>query len=192
MIAYHLDRSEQLQSDSTLNLIPTNANTSDTTISLYGLDKVSHWGKLCYDYFQHLISDIDVEKSFASSNSFSIDLQAESIRKQFFQNKPSRFKSIFAVKELNDFKLWERYFQINENSHIFEIEFDDSAYCEADASFLRGGIIQSSNPNQCALQIMDTLKKYWSGQMSENPLPELIVSLPVYIKRQLSPDEFIL
>lgn len=193
MIAYHLDRSGKLEEGAVLNLLETNANPEDSTFKNYGLHKVSHWGMLCYNYLKNIHSDPSSIYDFDSVNSFSIDLQAESIRNSCFPNKPSRFQSIFAVENLHDFKLWESYLPINKHSHIFEIEFEDSLYCKVDANFLRGGIVPSSTDSfSYILQITDCLQKYWSGQMSENPLPELLIPLPVTIKRLLAPDEFIL
>ena len=81
---------------------------------------------------------------------------------------------------------WSKYFNLDNHSRIFEIEFDHSSYCEVDANFLKGGI--DCDP----LRNRTSLYNYWSGKMSPSPLPELIIELPVFIKRQLSPSEFII
>lgn len=179
MIAYRFDRSGSLKENSTLNLIPTGASIEDPTISLYGFDFVSAWGNSCY---KSLTTPPSVA-SFGSFNSLSIDLQAEAVRKALFPNKPSRFKSIFAVKQLSDFSAWKDILHINSESSIFEIECTSAV--ELDAYFLRGGI--SSDP----FVSDDLLIKYWSGEKSSSPLPELLIPLPVIVNRRLTANELV-
>lgn len=181
MLAYHLDRSEKLKEGYELHLLDTSANLDDQIVELYGFNKVSHWGKLCYEYLLNPFTFTDIN----SMNSFQIDLQAEIIRKQFYSNMPSRFKSIFAVKQISDFIPWAKYFSINQCPHIFEIECDASQCIELDATYLKGGI--TCNPNS---QI-ESLHKYWSGQLSNSPLLELLIPLPVTIGRSIRSEELI-
>ncbi|MDD3186574.1 MAG: DUF2441 domain-containing protein [Anaerostipes sp.] len=186
MIAYHLDRTRKMTPNSVLELITTTSNSNDQTTNLYGFDKVSLWGMSCYNFLENLYSPTNTIPDFSSANSFQIDLQAEIIRQNFFPEKPSRFKSIFAVEKLKEFLLWSDYLEVNNQSHIYEIEFKESQCCKLDAYFLKGGI---SSHN---IQDKEALIKYWSGKMSDNPLPELVIQLPVRVKRLLSPSEFII
>lgn len=181
MIAYHLDCSGKLKEGYKLPLIDTNANPDDQIVKLYGFNKVSHWGKLCYEYLLNPFTLTDIN----SINSFQIDLQAEIIRKQFYSNIPSRFKSIFAVKQISDFIPWKNIFQLIRSTKIFEIEYDTSKCIELDANYLRGGI--DCNPNS---QI-ESLHKYWSGQLSNSPLLELLIPLPITIGRSIPSEELI-
>lgn len=180
MIAYHLDRCQTLKANSEIHLLNTHADPLNATVKLYGFDMVSHWGKQIYDF--HLNRVVSLEHL----NSFQIDLTAETIRQSFFPDAPSRLKSLFAVRKLSDFKLWKKHLPISPESHIYEVEFDSSKYIELDASFLKGGV--GYNPF-----IMNAaLMKYWSGQKSNSPLPELLIPLPVFIGRRITPSEIIL
>lgn len=181
MIAYHLDCDGVLKENSTLSLLATDANPNLPEIKLYGFLSVSNWGQRCYEA---LVSPTTLA-DYHSINSLQIDLQAEVIRKIYFPDKPSRFKSIFAVKELSDLKLWANILPINQSSAIFEIEYDPSVSTELDANFLMGGI--DANP----VELLSTLCKYWSGEMSDSPLPELLIPLPAIIRKRLSPGELI-
>lgn len=98
MIAYHLDHSGSLKEGTTLELFNTDANPNDPTIQLYGLNQVSNWGMSCYKYLLNLSSNSDAVMDFSSANSFSIELQVESIRQKLHPDKPSRFKSILQLK----------------------------------------------------------------------------------------------
>lgn len=180
MIAYHIDHSQKLKENSELTLFDTCADTLDPTIRLYGFNNVSHWGKSCYEYLSSSFSN-----DFNTINSFQIELLAESVRKSYYPDKPSRFKSLFAVARLSDLKLWKEYFPIDSGTHIYEIEYDPSKCVELDARFLKGGV--DCDPYTQT----DSLKKYWSGQTSDSPLPELLISLPVIVRRLVCTGEII-
>lgn len=180
MVAYHLDRENTLRESSDIVLIKTNSGFDDSVISFYGFDSVSSWG---FQIYQHLLSPNFANFRFLST--FHLELQAESIRKQFYPDKPSRFKSIFAVKNLSDFKLWKDPLPVNNESHIYEIEYDSSQCALLDAYFLKGGI--GCDP----FTEIQNLLKYWSGQLSDNPLPELLIPLPVSTGKCLSPAEIV-
>lgn len=181
MIAYHLDRSGALKEGDLLTLFQTDANRSNPATRLYGFDHVSRWGLFCYECLKNPFEHNNLE----ILNSLQIDLNAENIRQKFFPQLPSRFKSIFAVKDLQDFNLWSRYLHLNEHSQIFEIEYDISKSVELDANFLRGGIGYFDIPS------IETIQNYWSGQMSDFPLPELLVPLPVTVGKLVSRGKII-
>ena len=54
MIAYHLDSYQTLKEYSNLNLLKTNADSTDSSASLYGFDMVSNWGKCTYECLTNL------------------------------------------------------------------------------------------------------------------------------------------
>lgn len=176
MIAYHLDRSGALKKGDLLSLFQTGANSSDPTTQLYGFDHVSRWGLSCYECLKNPFKCNNLEVL----NSLQLDLNAENIRQNSFPRLPSRFKSIFAVKNLEDFNLWSNYLYLDEHSQVFEIECDSSKVVELDANFLRGGI------DHFNILSVETLHSYWSGKMSDSPLPELLIPLPVTVGRLVS------
>lgn len=181
MIAYHLDRSNSLQEGMCLSLIEPHVPIDASTVNCYGVDKVSSWGNQCCHLLQPNFVSGGV--TLDTLHSLQIELFAETIRKKFFPEKPSRFKSIFAVKHLSDFKLWEQYLPINQNSSIFEIEYDPLKCIELDARHLRGGV-------DCDPIIMSQYStSYWSGNFSSSPLPELLIPLPVIVGRRVSETE---
>lgn len=182
MIAYHLDCQGVLKEGSTLSLITTDADPNCPTMKLYDFFSVSNWGKRCYEYLVRSMPITD----YSSTNSVQIDLQVEICRQNYFPDKPSRFKSIFAVKQLSDLKLWSNILSINPSSAVFEIEYDPASSAELDASFLLGGI--DADP----IKYLTMQYKYWSGEMSDSPLPEILIPLPTIVRRRLGPDELIL
>ncbi len=173
MIAYHLDRDHVLHENSFLTLQKTNAFTNCDSIQLYGLNSVSHWGLAVYNYLNSQGQNYDLSTVI----NIQIELNAEIIRQNFFPKRPSRFKSLFAVKHLEDFRLWEKLLPINPNSAIYEVSYNPTHCAELDASFLKGNI--GSDPLQQAKDLI----KYWEGTRSSNPLIELVIPLPVKILR---------
>lgn len=171
MIAYHLDRDHVLHENSFLTLKNTNASTNCDSIQLYGLNSVSHWGHAVYDYLNNQGQNYD----FSTAINIQIELNAEIIRQNYFPEKPSRFKSLFAVKHLEDFKLWEKFLPVNSDSVIYEVKYEPTQCAALDASFLKGNVGLSP------LQQTEDLIKYWKGIRSSNPLIELVIPLPVKI-----------
>lgn len=187
MIAYHIDRSETLSSNITLPLIKLNYDALNPAFKSYSFDEVSMFGMRVYKALQELSSPLSqCSMNYEFINSIQIDLQAEIVRDMYFPHMPSRFKCIFGVKTISDFLLWKKYLPINKNTCIYEVETLSDKYVLLDASFLKGGIM--ADPNS----IFTSLMKYWSGMISNNPLPELLIPLPAKILRKLDASEFIL
>ena len=136
MIAYHLDRDQTLRENTLLIPQKTNVVTNYDSIQLYGLSSVSHWGYAVCDYLNTQGQNYD----FSTAINIQIELNAEIIRQNFFPKRPSRFKSLFAVKHLEDFRLWEKFLPINLDSVIYEVEYNPAQCAELDASFLKGSI----------------------------------------------------
>lgn len=181
MIAYHLDRCNSLKENSYLSLEPTGIPSTDSLAAIFGFDFVSNWGRQMYE----LYTSSPDPSNFQSYISLQIDMQAENVRKSHFPDSPSRFKSIFAVPKLSDFSLWRDSLQIDENASIFEIEYDPQTVVQLDATFLIGSI--GSDP----FHQWESLFRYWSGEMSSNPLPELLIPLPVFTRKCLRVNELI-
>lgn len=187
MIAYHIDRAETLSINTTLSLLKLNCDTLNSSFKLYGFDEVSMFGMRVYKALQELSNPLSHSSiDFDFMNSIQIDLQAESIRSIHYPHMPSRFKCIFGLNKLSDLLLWKQYFKITKSTCIYEIEIPSNNCVLLDASFLKGGT--TSDPDLICVSLM----KYWSGMISNNPLPELLIPLPVKILRKLDASEFIL
>ena len=177
MIAYHLDRKKTLVSNCILDLTPTNNNNSN---DIYGLDNVSYFGLSRYNFLS-----MNEVFDYEFVNSCAIDFFVETVRYTSFPDKPSRFKSIFAVKKPEDFLLWNEYLPLNSDSVIWEIEYTHNSCFYCDARHLIGGIIFDP------LQTMNAYHNYWSGIFTNNPLPELLIELPVTVKKQFDISKLI-
>lgn len=64
---------------------------------------------------------------------------------------------------------------------MWEIEFETKAML-FDASFLDN---IDKERNLSPLLIIDSAYRYWRGEMSKNPLPELLVPYPVTVIRKI-------
>ena len=129
---------------------------------------------------------------WSTANTYNLEIHAETLRCQAFPEKPSRLSVFFCARRLSDILSWNEYFPLSPGSRICEIEYDGPLY-EFDARFLRGIALpvepvnlDSSDMDQLAQnisQVRRNLFLYWSGARSENPLPEVLVPLPVVIRR---------
>ena len=126
---------------------------------------------------------------WSSANTYNLEIHAETLRCRSFPEKPSRLSVLYCARCLSDIKAWNEYFPLSPESRICEIEYDGPLY-EFDARFLRGITLpvepDSSDMDQLGqnvLQVQMNLFLYWSGARSEKPLPEVLVPLPVVIRR---------
>ena len=78
---------------------------------------------------------------------------------------------------------------------VWEIEFDHNKFHYADASFLKELPVDlnPSDPNffNINLEVYQAKMNYWNGVFSDNPLPELVIELPVKVKRQIDINDII-
>lgn len=114
-------------------------------------------------------------------------------RKLRFPDKISRYQAFFGIETMNDLRIWLNFFTKNNISAqkkmtIWEIDTLDSVVQEFDASYIGGGDLN-------ALQQFSQLtarhysEKYWSGEMSDSPLKELLISPKVKILRRVKFSE---
>ena len=179
MIVYRLDRRNQHHEGQLIDFIQNpypNHHLGLDFLSEHGLTYIKAMMATHYNNYGELISPI-IENNF------------EVHRRNNFPDKPSRYQSVFAVKQLTDFHLWKEHFSIDRNSRIFEIDICDKLFFEADARHL----INDSTASSIADDLRAYFAKinYWSGRFTDNPLPEIVIKLPVTIGKQVDLSELI-
>ena len=105
-----------------------------------------------------------------------IELLAEFFRRTYFRERPSRFQSFFAFKTIQDAKRFISHYPIEtqeEGIHHYDIW---SVKCESvefqgDMNFLKLG--------NCWLDAIINMQFYWSGEMEESPLVEVLLKPPI-------------
>lgn len=129
----------------------------------------------------------DLNKINAHNSMYITEYTFELIRKLCFSNMPSRFTSLFALESLDDLQHWDL---LQGNFSIFEIEISEPVV-KLDASFLKGGIalnfvkdFQFYEGFSPSINFYNA-KKYWSGLFSEKPQPEVLISLPIKVGKEI-------
>ncbi|WP_026021227.1 hypothetical protein [Paenibacillus senegalensis] len=101
-------------------------------------------------------------------------------RRLHFPHRTSRFQSVFASRELSVVKIWGDELDFPFGKRLWEIEFDPSNYIELDAAWL---IFDYKNPS--FLTAAYYAQKYWSGEFSNSPKPELLIKPPIRFIREV-------
>ena len=172
MIAYHVDRGHLLEAGQVIELCtfpnqPQHINVLAHNLALKGFTELSRFG-------MNMISGKWEDVKNVTSG--TIEDLFESYRLLFRPDAPSRLQSLFAVKQLSDLELWRHVFGKETNgAPIWKVECDSSSVFEFDARYLEGGFLSSFDVN------LKNAQKYWTGAFSRNPLPELLLPLPVKV-----------
>ena len=188
MVLYHLDHTSSLAEGQEIRI-------SDATLELRKTP-LSYFGK-------RMVSSISERRIFQSVNelqtvlnTYNLEIHAEQLRTEFFPEYPSRLSVLFGVKQLGDLFAWKEFFPLYGSSRICEIEYDGPVY-EFDARFLRGkavndlmGKFDISQHMSDYSRMIGELRKYWEGKVSDAPLMEVLIPLPVKIKRCASLDSY--
>ena len=182
MIAYHLDRNGTLSTGQRI--------CGFSAPNSFGLAELSQWGIS----EENLFSGSPQVLSTSAIASHNLEVRAELFRKSNYPDAPSRLSSFYAVPKLEHFKLWERIFHISPSSRIFEVYYDNPCYAY-DANHLRLSAIDCSlapalenDYIQAVIKIESSLHHYWSHDFTDDPLPELLLTLPVTIGPMVSFD----
>lgn len=195
MKLYHLDRTGTLCDHADILLKPISELDPDIRSSMLfegfpeGVSQhcINMTTSKSYIYQNHGSQSFSIDSlkiAFKYANSYMIDFIFELVRQAKFPHMPSRFQSLFAVKELSDFYAWSGLVNdITPNSQLFELDVPDETP-RLDAYFLKGGIVFNPDPSSCyfhslAAQSYDLAIKYWSGESSDHPQYEYLVSLPL-------------
>ena len=167
MIAYHIDRYNSLHTGQEITL-----DTRDSNISSCLFDgKVSKHGAA---YLNACCAS-----DFCS---FMIEYEFELIRQSFFPHNISRYQSFFAFKNIEDIIYWPEF--LVSGYKIYEVEFFHDNCKSYDASYLIGG--PNFNNDLCWVPSItfDSAFRYWNGEVSLTPKPELLIQPPLTIKAE--------
>lgn len=105
-----------------------------------------------------------------------VEIVFELVRQQFYPTMLSRLTSLYAVQTLEQAENWINIFgnTIKVDS-IWKIKYTNSSY-PLDAKHLDANINDFSY-----IDLIENAHKYWKGQLSDNPLIEILVELPVQV-----------
>lgn len=168
MIAYHVDRQEQLTLGQVIDFgfcggVHDNLNAY---LRMIYPDGLSYHGT---SYFS------DQFKSHERIVAGAIEMVFEYERRLHYPDRLSRFQSIFAARTLDGARQWANYFGIT-NPKIWKIEYSHDFCEEYDASFL--ALLNTEPPY---LRAASLAHSYWRFQESESPLKELLVKCPAQV-----------
>lgn len=196
MKVYHISRTEGLYEGMLIDIdggFKPNNEMGDALIAGFNLRGVSEHGKsYLHDrvYFSNEPASLDdVRKSNSTCSMMITEYTFEIIRQLKFPHMPSRLVSFFAIESLTDTKYWPEL--ISNEYSVFEIDIDYTPV-KLDASYLISGLgygqdtpfkfHQGFSPSFNYYHAIN----YWSGQFSDNPKPELLLSLPLTIGKKLN------
>lgn len=191
---YHLDRSGRLSKGVRLNLVSSTtddqlraegagaevARMFPNGISPHGLRYLS---TVCVRLFEAPFFNFGAISGELSS--VLIEQTLELVRRADFPNMPSRFQSVFCVDDPSDLDAWPEITATG--GTLFEITPENpSKVARLDASFLKGGfteIVGNMGVDECySIPMCVTIAyRYWSGERSESPKPEVLVELPATV-----------
>lgn len=200
MFLYHFDRSGNLRPNMPINLIKLDdlpedlraskfLSTLEGGISVHGLN---HLNLRCASYpfarditGKILFDETSVSKQISVVNMRILEFNLELVRRAYFQEYPSRFQSLFAVRYIEEFTAWPELHSAEGQrcNRIFQIDVPDEVH-RFDSKWLRGGLSFGTAdlnyhigyaPSLC----FDLAFKYWSKTPSDNPRWEYLLPLPI-------------
>ena len=184
MIAYHIDRSGCLSPGQQICGIPCE--------NPFGLPVLSQWGLAEADISNGRIPMFLDQNALNAIASHNMEVRAEHLRKAHFPDAVSRLSCFYAVSKLDHLRLWANILHIKPEDRVFEVYYEEEAL-EYDARNLRvssAGIdIAHHSLDEClrdALLSERALLRYWSREFTDDPLPELLIPLPVTIGHAVS------
>lgn len=168
MIVYHVDRKSQLSVNQIINL------QSDIT-----LDNI-------FDIYNNTFSEHGLNYINQYSDSSVWELCLEFIRLNYFPNYPSRLQSFFCIKTLEEALFWKGFFSSQTNSKINICKIEANTIHEFDVRWITNPPsipINDNFPfnNGSIATILQCSYKYWNQELTDNPLKELLVELPVKV-----------
>ena len=186
MIAYHVDRANSLAEGKVIDVLPF-SHLEDTFLG-HNL-KIAGFAKASMFALNEMAScplRPGMVVDFYSLNSNQIDCFYDRIRAP--KTLPSRFLCLYAVEHLDELKAWKSILCSSDFS-VWEVKCDSGNILKVDAQHLRGVASGSTLLDHDRLRV--NAIKYWSGELSEDPLPELLLPLPVTAVRKVSlPERF--
>lgn len=209
MILYHMDRAHTLKSGMQLELhkpLELGEEVANSLfmknfpygISLHGKSYLPRgctvMGAAGFIDHQLALNASEVQQKLNNANQRIIELVVELVRQSRFPQMPSRLVSLFTVKSIDEFKAWESLLGKINGNPIYEVEVPYEAR-EFDARWLRGGYGFGLDNTAMGLYLgvsidvmYDMAYRYWSGEVSDSPLMECLVPLPVQIGELVKVD----
>lgn len=197
MIAYKIDRFNSISVGQTLELcndyIPNDAYPEFLTNNFVP-GGLSNYGK-------HILNDLAAslsipftldELSYAHGfvTTALVEYTYEIIRQARYPALPSRYQSVYAVKNISDFSVWPEL--TCSKYEIYKIEFNKQDSVYLDANFLKICLYQECqearkfNYGFSPGNSWYYANQYWSGAISETPKMELLIKGPVKVLEKLN------
>lgn len=171
---YHIDRAKKLSEGQVLQL---NEAPAINNLIIDGNNMSEEFNAALDDLFNSRLSNhgrgyiynLDPENTM-----IKMELTFELIRKIFFSNCPSRYKSFYAVGRGELGRLMDEFGENFNTCNIYEVKSDNCF--KADMHLLKGDG-----------RIIDIIyaKKYWSQEESDNPLIEYLLEYPIKVVRRI-------
>ena len=186
MIVYHVDRDKCLKERQKISLqsFEPLKNCLEQQMSPDGLSR-------------HGIHYINEHLQCIENNCpeyYVMEYELELIRRCFFPECPSRFQSLFAIKDLVQLEKWDGIF--SSQDIVWEIEIEDGAFIELDSNLLIPALKKKTSDDTGWYFSPDDSFSYgylyWQKQKTKNPREELLVPLnkhSVFAKRILGTIE---
>jgi hypothetical protein len=209
MILYHMDRAHSLKPGMQLELHNPMELGEDVAnsllmknfpdgISQHGMNYLSASCAVMKEIVvlgnQAFINEASINENLHIASNRMIELAVELVRQAYFPQMPSRFVSLFAVTAIDKFHGWEDSLGKVGDSPIYKLEVP-TATRELDGQWLRGGISFGWDNDLSGFYLgllthglYDMAYRYWSGEVSDSPLMECLVPLPVQIGELVKVD----
>ena len=113
---------------------------------------------------QYLFGELEFPDGYASVSPV-LELIWESVRRESFPERPSRYRSYYGVRTL-DAAVAFREKSNSSTCSIYKLSSDH--YFEADMNLL--------SFSKCSMSTLDMAHRYWSGEISSQPQVEILLS----------------
>jgi hypothetical protein len=150
------------------------------------------------------LSEIESVSHFAGT--VALEMTLELLRRNVFPQEPSRFQSLFCLRNIDDLQYWPE--MRNPQTHqfdgkLFEIEIDDVDVSVFDAAHLYPGLISCQEQHVedyrsycfdfAPLEEYVSAYSYWAKLPAKSPQPECLVQLPVTLGKEVQflPDTYL-
>lgn len=172
MIAYHVDRENNLQKDQIITLYKNDSDNSFFTNFMFP-DGLSYHG---LHYTNETLQNIGGNQA----SFYILEYELELIRRSYFPNLPSRYQSFFAIKTVDEISKWNDIFDTS--YVIWKIEFEEANYIIRDSNMLYSALKIENNISTFSAQNSFLFGyNYWKGHITSNPRFEMLIKPPIKI-----------
>lgn len=170
MTAYSIDRNGSLIAGLVIK--------GEKVHNIFNLDIVSMWGEQLLDYRIPENELID----FNMINTQNIEAHAEDVRRRIFPKLPSRYSVMYGCETIEECIQWIEYLELDKDVRIFEIKYNGPVI-KRDAKLLNQKTLSINTKDFDKMNA--ELRLYWSGAFTDDPLPELLITLPAKVIREV-------